>query len=106
MTWKETIDTARNISYAIMELGLCPEIEGDGSTWRFMGIQAKNRKEWILTHVADIHQSITSVALYDTLGADAMRFVVKQTELTTVAVSIEFVKKLSQLKIDDMSMDE
>jgi long-chain acyl-CoA synthetase len=106
MTWKDSIDTARNISYAIMKLGLCPEIEGDGMMWRFMGIQSKNRAEWVLTHVADLHQSITTVALYDTLGQDAVRFVVAQTLLTTIAVSIEYVKKLSQLKIDDMGMNE
>jgi hypothetical protein len=55
MTWRDSIDTARNISYAIMKLGLCPEIEGEGEMWRFMGIQAKNRAEWVLTHVAGMH---------------------------------------------------
>jgi long-chain acyl-CoA synthetase len=95
MTWKDSIDTARNISYAIMKLGLCPEVEGEGKMWRFMGIQAKNRREWVLTHVADFHQKITTVALYDTLGVDAIRFVVNQTQLSTIAVSIEYVKKLS-----------
>lgn len=89
-----------------MQLGLCPEVEGEDKMWRFMGIQAKNRREWVLTHLADIHQSITTVALYDTLGQDAIRFVVAQTELSTIAVSIEYVKKLAQLKIDDMKMDE
>jgi long-chain acyl-CoA synthetase len=44
-----------------------------------MGIQSKNRKEWVLTHTADIHQSITTVALYDTLGPEATIFVLDQT---------------------------
>jgi long-chain acyl-CoA synthetase len=74
--------------------------------WRFMGIQAKNRKEWVLQHVAGMHQKVTTVALYDTLGQDAMRFVVNQTQLSTIAVSIEYVQKLSQLKLDDQGMDE
>jgi long-subunit acyl-CoA synthetase (AMP-forming) len=75
MTWKESMDIAQNLSYGIMDLGLCPEVDAEGRKFRFMGIQAKNRKEWVLTHCADIHQSITTVALYDTLGAEATLFV-------------------------------
>ena len=59
-----------------MALGLVPEIEGDGKKWKFLGIQSKNRKEWVLTHCADIHQNITTIALYDTLGPDATKFVI------------------------------
>lgn len=55
ITWKEAMDLSQNLSYGMMELGLAPEVEGEGKTWRFMGIQSKNRKEWVLTHAADIH---------------------------------------------------
>jgi len=40
-----------------------------------MGIQAKNRKEWCLVHLANMHQSTTTVAFYDTLGPEATRFI-------------------------------
>jgi hypothetical protein len=55
ITWEEAMDLSQNLSYGMMELGLAPEVEGEGKTWRFMGIQSKNRKEWVLTHAADIH---------------------------------------------------
>ena len=68
-----------------------------------MGIQSKNRKEWVLCHVANMHQNITTVALYDTLGPDATRFVLNQTELTTMSVSKDYVSKLAKMKISDAS---
>jgi long-chain acyl-CoA synthetase len=70
-----------------------------------MGIQSKNRKEWVLTHCADIHQSITTVALYDTLGAEATMFVLEQTQMTTMAVSEDYVVKLAKMKIADIQAD-
>lgn len=53
-----------------------------------------------------MRQKITSVALYDTLGVDAMRFIINQTEMTTVALSNDLIDKLCKLKIDDQSMEE
>ena len=95
------MDLSQNLSYGIMSLGLVPEIEGDGKMWKFLGIQSKNRKEWVLTHCADIHQNITTIALYDTLGPDATKFVIDQTQLTTMAVSQDYVSKLAKMKKED-----
>lgn len=41
------------------------------------------------------------MAFYDTLGPDATKFVLEQTQLTTMAVSIDYVTKLAKMKIDD-----
>jgi len=70
-----------------------------------MGIQSKNRKEWCLMNLGNMRQKITSVALYDTLGKDAMRFIIDQTEMTTVALSNDLIAKLCQLKIDDEGLE-
>ena len=70
-----------------------------------MGIQSKNRKEWVLTNLAGMYNNITTVALYDTLGPDATRFILNQTEMTTVAVSIDCVLKLINMKMDDAKSD-
>ena len=51
-----------------------------------------------MIHLANMHVGATTIALYDTLGADQTRFIVDQTELTTMTCSFEYVKKLSQLK--------
>jgi long-subunit acyl-CoA synthetase (AMP-forming) len=41
---------------------------------------------------------VTTVALYDTLGADAARYVIDQTELTTIVCSDDLVAKILALK--------
>ena len=50
-------------------------------------------------------QGITTVAFYDTLGVDATKFIINQTELTTMAVSIDFVSQFAQMKLDDLALD-
>ena len=59
-----------------------------------------------MLNLADCYSKITTVALYDTLGKDAMRFIINQTELTTVALSNDLITKFCQLKLDDAQMDE
>lgn len=48
-----------------------------------------------------MHQNITTVALYDTLGADATRFILNETQLSTMFISDDYVSKLSKMKIED-----
>ena len=42
-----------------------------------MGVYAKNREEWILTTIANMKNSVTTVAFYDTLGPAAVEFVIR-----------------------------
>ena len=46
LTWSELNEIVENLSYGIAAAGLTPEVEAEGKTWKFMGIQSKNRKEW------------------------------------------------------------
>jgi hypothetical protein len=46
-------------------------------------------------------QKVTTVAFYDTLGAEAFRFMCNQTELSTIAMSADQVKKICDLKVFD-----
>ena len=98
---RDTANIAEHFSYGIMALELAPSVEKESEPWRFIGIQSKNRKEWVLTSIAAQHQCITSVALYDTLGPDATKYILNQTELTTMAVSNDYIEKLSKLKMED-----
>ena len=92
---------AEALSYGIMDLGLPSEMEGDGRNWKFMGILAGNRYEWVITHMSFMHQKITTVPLYETLGIDALKFVLHQTKLATVATSAKNAIKLIKLKTED-----
>lgn len=71
MTIKETVETAKHIAAGCAALDLAPLVEAEDRPWRFLGIQAKNRKEWNLFHLANQYNAISSVTLYDTLGTAA-----------------------------------
>lgn len=43
----------------------------------------------------------TTIALYDTLGQDAARFVVNQTELSTICCSKDLIENIIKLKAED-----
>lgn len=102
MSWKAVLEKAEAISHGCIALNLVPEVAGEGDEkWRFMAVQSKNRMEWSLLNLAGMHQGVTTVALYDTLGEEASRFVVGQTGLATIAVPKELVEKVCALKASD-----
>lgn len=84
-----------------MAMDLIPEVNGENKNWRMLGIQSKNRKEWNLCHMGSYLSGGTTIALYDTLGPDAARFVVHQTELTTICCSKDLIAALIKLKAED-----
>jgi len=106
MTLKEVSDTAKEIAAGCMALDLVPEVQAEGTTYRFIGIQSKNRAEWAVQHVANMHMGVTTVALYDTLGAEASRYVIDQTEMTTILCSDDLVEKILAIKQADNHLDE
>jgi len=57
-----------------------------------MGLQSKNRKEWSLMHLALMHIGGTTNALYDTLGPDAIQYVVTSCRLKTIATTSDIIK--------------
>lgn len=101
LTVKEAMDQSKLFGAGLMALDLIPEIEADGNMWRMLGLQSKNRKEWILCHQASVLNGGTTVALYDTLGADASRFICNQTQFSTICSSVDLVGAIINLKADD-----
>ena len=97
-TISQVVDQAKALSKGMRKLNLLPDVEGEGRSWRFLGIQSKNRREWFLFHLANMWAGATTVALYDTLGQDAMKYVINQTELKTVCTTPDLVPGLCKLK--------
>jgi long-chain acyl-CoA synthetase len=98
MTWQEVHDLSENMSRGCVELGLVPESHGDGRTFKFMGIYGINRWEWYVTNFANMMNSCTTVSFYDTLGPEAIEFVMEQTGLATISVQLKSVEGLIKLK--------
>jgi hypothetical protein len=46
------------------------------------------------------------VAFFDTLGPDAQKFIINQTEMATMVVSKDYLKGLTTLKISDAKTEE
>ena len=70
-TLKEVADNAENFSLGLKALNLCPEIEAEGKKWKFLGIKSRNRNEWYTSHLANMHQGVTTVAFFDQAGPEA-----------------------------------
>lgn len=77
---------------------MCPGHHVDGDTFRFIGINAKNREEWLVCDVASVLYNLTIVPFYDSLGPDSATYILNQTELETVLVSEDLVPKYIELK--------
>lgn len=52
-----------------------------------VGIMAPNRPEWLVAELACSTQSMVSVPLYDTLGPDAVKYILNHAEVRVVVVS-------------------
>lgn len=59
--------------------GLVPVQEADGHTYKFLGVISKNRVEWGITDLACLSSSVTIVPFFDSLGPDALAFILNQT---------------------------
>ena len=49
-----------------------------------LGICSVNREEWLVTDLAANLLGITTVPLYETLGVQMLRLILKQTEMSTI----------------------
>jgi long-subunit acyl-CoA synthetase (AMP-forming) len=53
-----------------------------------------------------MYMGVTTVALYDTLGEEASKYIIDQTGLTTLLVSHDLVEKLLATKQADDHLEE
>lgn len=63
----------------LVGLNLTPDVEADGRKFKFLGIFSKNREEWAVVDLSCIRNSTTIVPFFDSLGPDALQFVINQT---------------------------
>ena len=70
-TFKEVDRKRFALAKAIVDKQMFSSMSDEGRDFKFVGIYAKNRAEWIITDLALVSSGIVSVSLYDTLGAEA-----------------------------------
>ncbi|KAM4623404.1 long-chain-fatty-acid--CoA ligase 5 [Polymixia lowei] len=78
LKYKQVSDRAQRLGSGLLHKGLKANSE------TFVGIFAQNRPEWIIGELACYTYSMVAVPLYDTLGPEALVFIIDRAEISTV----------------------
>ena len=93
-TFAQVEEKCRALGSGIENLGLAPvKSQFKDYKLRFVGIHGKNSVEWVITDLANSLYGYTSMPLYDTLGEEAVEFMLNETETTTLFMTSDHVKK-------------
>ena len=98
ISYEEANTLLTNFSLGLNVMKFCPviEVEGEGP-FRFLGIFSRNKKEWLLSFLGAMKDSITIVTIYETLGDLAVQFILEQTQLITIVIETKALKKILDL---------
>ncbi|KAI4872799.1 hypothetical protein NFI96_016121, partial [Prochilodus magdalenae] len=78
LKYKQVSERAEYLGSWLLHKGLKPSPES------FIGIFAQNRPEWIISELACYTYSMVAVPLYDTLGPEALVFIINRASISTV----------------------
>lgn len=94
-SYEQVERTAQHIGSGLVSRGL---VEANDTGLRCVGVYAKTRIEMVLAEAAIMRQGFVDVALYDTLGAEAVAFIVAQTQMRVCFVGAAEAPKLLAMK--------
>ena len=99
ITYEQANNLLTNFCLGLNVMNFCPEINVENYwTYRFLGIYSRNKKEWLLSFLGAMKDSITIVTIYETLGDLAVEYILEQTQLETVVIELKALKKILELK--------
>ncbi|CAI9551379.1 unnamed protein product [Staurois parvus] len=78
ISYQEVSDRAEYVGSALLHRGCKPNSE------QFIGIFAQNRPEWIITELSCYTYSMVAVPLYDTLGAEAITYIINKADISLI----------------------
>ncbi|XP_013156125.1 long-chain-fatty-acid--CoA ligase 5 [Falco biarmicus] len=78
LTYRQVLDRAQYLGSGLLQKGCKP------SSNQFIGIFAQNRPEWIISEYACYTYSMVAVPLYDTLGPEAIVYIVNKADINIV----------------------
>ncbi|XP_007520068.1 long-chain-fatty-acid--CoA ligase 5 isoform X1 [Erinaceus europaeus] len=78
LSYKQVSDRAEYLGSCLLHKGYKPSPDQN------VGIFAQNRPEWIISELACYTYSMVAVPLYDTLGTEAIVYIVNKAEIATV----------------------
>ncbi|NXG57836.1 ACSL5 ligase, partial [Hemiprocne comata] len=78
LTYQQVLDRAQYLGSGLLQKGCKPSPD------QFIGIFAQNRPEWIISEYACYTYSMVAVPLYDTLGPEAIVYIVNKADISIV----------------------
>ncbi|KAJ1555032.1 Long chain acyl-CoA synthetase 7 peroxisomal, partial [Nowakowskiella sp. JEL0078] len=89
-SYNEVLVNVKNFGYYLHNLGLKRQ--------QNIGLFSVNRSEWVVAEQGSFSMGLSTVPLYDTLGAEAVEFIIKETELSLIVCTSDRAKFLLDLK--------
>lgn len=102
-SYSEIEALCRQFAAGLLELNLIPETDTEDGKFKFLGLYARNREEWIIADLACHYISATVVTLYDTLGESTIEYILEQTKLSTLLMESKALKNIIKLKKENKS---
>ena len=97
-TFTQVKDEAEAFAKGCVYYKFCEEIHIDNDgVYKFLGIYSKNREEWVIADLGCHRNAVTVVTIYDTLGDQAIEYILTQTQLTTLVVENKGLEKIENL---------
>ena len=82
------LEIVKEVGSGINNLELAPVLkEYQNFSMRFVAIYGKNSEDWLFSDLGANLYGVTTVAIYDTLGAESMTYIIDQTNLSTIFIS-------------------
>uniref|UniRef100_A0A3Q0SXS3 Long-chain-fatty-acid--CoA ligase n=1 Tax=Amphilophus citrinellus TaxID=61819 RepID=A0A3Q0SXS3_AMPCI len=82
MSYREVIEQAENLGSAFLHKGSSKTADP------YIGIFSQNRPEWTISELACYTYSLVSVPLYDTLGTEAIAYIIDKASLSTIVCDV------------------
>lgn len=83
ISYREVMERAENLGSAFIHQG------HSKTTDPHIGIFSQNRPEWTMTELACYTYSLVSVPLYDTLGTEAIIYIIDKASISTIVCDVE-----------------
>uniref|UniRef100_A0A669FC57 Arachidonate--CoA ligase n=1 Tax=Oreochromis niloticus TaxID=8128 RepID=A0A669FC57_ORENI len=82
ISYREVIEQAENLGSAFLHKGNSKTADSH------IGIFSQNRPEWTISELACYTYSLVSVPLYDTLGAEAIGYIIDKASISTIVCDV------------------
>jgi hypothetical protein len=97
ITYAQAGVRVNHIGAGLRALGVQPQ--------QSVGIVSANRSEWTLTDMGCNVQAFVSVPLYDTLGPDAIQYIINHASVRAVVASVKELKALAAIRPHTPSLE-